>query len=260
MDDEKYSIKAVTRCLKILDMAGNFDRPLTVNDVSDALDINNNMAFRMLSTLVAAGYMVKDEKTGFYSVSLRALHLSRNALLSLDIRKFAMPYLEMLWNQYSKANINLAIYYEDEVMLIDRLYSLNIPRTFFFPGKVVPFHCTALGKVLTCELDEAALDQLVAKRGLKSFTPKTIVDPVMLKEELAKVRAEHLARDREEYIIEDNCNAVPIRNQEGKIIAAISLAAFESAMSMQEVEETIPALRNTAHCISSTMGYQNGII
>jgi len=260
MDDEKYSIKAVTRCLKILDLAGSFDRPLSVNDVSDALGISNNMAFRMLSTLVGAGYMVKDEKTGFYSVSLRALHLSRNALLSLDIRKFAMPYLEMLWNQYPKANINLAIYYEDEVMLIDRLYSLNIPRTFFYPGKTVPFHCTALGKVLTCTLDETEIDRLVAKKGLKSFTPKTIADPVALKEELAKVRAEHLARDREEFIIEDNCNAVPIRDHEGKIIAAISLAAFESSMLMQEVEETIPALRNTAHCISSTMGYQNGII
>jgi len=259
MDDEKYSIKAVTRCLKILDLASGLDRPLTVNDVCDALDININMAFRMLSTLVTAGYMVKDEKTGFYSVALRALHLSRNVLLSLDVRKFAMPYLEMLWNQYQNANINLAIYYEDEVLLIDRFYSLNIPRTFFYPGKPVPFHCTALGKVLICELDGAALDQLVLKKGLKSFTPKTITDPVMLKEELAKVRAEHLARDREEYIIEDNCNAAPIRNQEGKIIAAVSLAAFENYMTVQEVEETIPALRNTAYCISSTMGYQNGM-
>ena len=253
MDDEKYSIKSVTRCLKILDMAGNFDRPLTVNDVCDALDININMAFRMLSTLVAAGYMAKDEKSGFYSVSLRALHLSKNALLSLDIRKFAMPYLEMLWNQYPKANVNLAIYYEDEVMLIDRIYSLDIPRTFFYPGKTVPFHCTGLGKVLTSELCEAELDRLIAKKGLKEYTPKTITDPSALKEELAKVRAEHLARDREEFIIEDNCNAVPIRDHEGKLVAAISLTAFESNMSVQEIEDTIPALRNTGHCISNTM-------
>lgn len=260
MDDEKYSVKSVARCLKILDLAGNFDRPLSINDVCDALDININMAFRMLSTLVVAGYLVKDEKTGLYSVSLRALHLSRNVLLSLDIRKFAMPYLEMLWKQYPNANVNLAVYYEDEIMLIDRLYSLNIPRTSFFPGKAVPFHCTALGKILTCELGEAELDQLIAKKGLKGFTPKTITDPVLLKEELAKVRAEHLARDREEYIIEDNCNAAPVRNHEGEIIAAISLAAFESSMRVQEIEETIPALRNTARCVSSTMGYQNGVV
>ncbi|MFP3089001.1 IclR family transcriptional regulator C-terminal domain-containing protein [Treponema sp. TIM-1] len=42
----------------------------------------------------------------------------------------------------------------------------------------------------------------------------------MLKQELARVR--------EEYILKDNYNAVPIRNSEGKIIAAMSLTAFET--------------------------------
>jgi len=255
MDAEKYKIKSVIRCLSILDLASSLDRPLTVNDVCEAQNININMAFRMLSTLVDAGYMAKDEKTGLYSISLKSLQLSRNALLSLSIRKFAMPYMEMLWNQYHKSNINLAIYYENEVLLIDRLYSLNIPRTYFTPGKIVPFHCTGLGKILTCELSEAELDKLIAKKGLKSFTSKTITDPAALKDELARVKVEHLARDRGEYIIDDNCNAVPIRNQEGKIVAAISLTAFESYMPVQEIEATIPTLRNTAQRISSAMGY-----
>ena len=259
MDNEKYNIKAVHRCLKILDLAGASELPININDVCTALDTNINMAFRMLSTLVSAGYMVKDEKTGLYSNSLKTLQLSRNALLSLTIRKYAVPYLELLWNQYPKANINLALFYEGDVLVIDRLDSINTPRTYFTPGKTSPFHCTALGKILTCELEEAELDKIIAKKKLKAFTPKTITNPDLLKEELAKVRAEQLARDREEYIPKDNCNAVPVRNQEGKIIASISLTAFESYMTVQEIEDTIPALRNTAQRISFMAGYQDGI-
>ncbi|MDR0324318.1 MAG: IclR family transcriptional regulator [Treponema sp.] len=259
MEDEKYNIKAVARCLKILDLLGASDLPLNINDVCAALDMNINMAFRMLSTLVSAGYVVKDEKTGLYSNSLKTLQLSRNALLSLNIRKYAMPYMELLWNQYSKANINLALLYEGDVLVIDRLDSICTPRTYFTPGKTSPFHCTALGKILTCELDEVELDKIIVKKGLKAFTQKTITDPVLLKVELAKVRAEHLSRDRAEYIPQDNCIAVPIRNQEGKIIAAVSLTAFESYMTVEEIEETIPALRNTAQRISFIAGYQNGI-
>ena len=259
MDNEKYNVKAVARCLKILDLAGSSELPLSINDVCSALDININMAFRMLSTLVSAGYMVKDEKTGLYSNSLKTLQLSRNALLSLNIRKYAMPYMELLWNQYQKANINLALLYEGEVLVIDRLDSVSTPRTYFTPGKTSPFHCTALGKILTCELDEGELDKIIAKKGLKTFTPKTITNTALLKAELAKVRAEHLARDREEYIPNDNCNAVPVRNQEGRIIAAVSLTAFDSYMSVQEIEETIPALRNTAQRISFMAGYQDGM-
>jgi DNA-binding IclR family transcriptional regulator len=50
-----------------------------------------------------------------------------------------------------------------------------------------------------------------------------------------------------------------VRNHDGKIVAAISLAAFDSYMSVEEMEETIPALRNTAQRISFSAGYEYGI-
>jgi DNA-binding IclR family transcriptional regulator len=259
MDNDKYSIKAVMRCLKILDLAASADHPLSVNKVSEALHINVNMAFRMLSTLTASGFMAKDENTGLYAVSLKALQLSRNALLSLDVRKVTMPYLELLWNQYPKANLNMAVYHEGDILVIDHIDSQSIPRTYFTPGKTLPFHCTGLGKILTCELQGHELDALIAQRGLKSFTEKTITRGDVLKRELARVRSDQFARDRGEYIPMDNCNAAPIRNSEGKIIAAISLTAFETYMSVEEIETTIQALQNTARRVSSLLGFDNGI-
>jgi DNA-binding IclR family transcriptional regulator len=260
MENDKYSIKAVMRCLKILDLAASVDHPLSINEVCETLDININMAFRMLSSLTASGFMVKDERTGLYAVSLKALHLSRNALLSLDIRKLTMPYLELLWNQYPKANLNMAVYHDGEILVVDHIDSVNVPRTYFTPGKTLPFHCTGLGKILTCEMPEDELDALIAKKGLKSFTAKTITNSGALREELSRVRKEQLARDREEYILKDNCNAVPIRNDQGKIIAAISLTAFETYMPVEEIEATIPALTNTGQRVSALMGYRNGML
>ena len=70
---------------------------LSIQEVCDSLGINSNMAFRLLRTMENTGYLKKDAKTGLYSLSLKVLKLSRMALQSLEIRKFAMPYLEMLW-------------------------------------------------------------------------------------------------------------------------------------------------------------------
>jgi DNA-binding IclR family transcriptional regulator len=260
VETDKYNIKAVLRCLKILDLAAATAHPLSINEVCEALDLNSNMAFRMLSSLVTSGFMVKDETTGLYAVSLKTLQLSRNALLSLTIRKLTMPYMELLWNQYPKANLNMAVFYDEEILVIDRIDSQDIPRTYFTPGKTVPFHCTGLGKVLTCELDEAEMDTLIARKGLKRFTEKTITRTDTLKRELARVRSDQLARDREEYIQKDNCNAVPIRNGDGKIVAAVSLTAFEMYMSVEEIEATIPALRNTAQRISYLAGFHDGML
>ncbi len=257
-DNDKYSIKTVRRCFQILDLAASSSRPLSIQDICTDLDVNPNMAFRLLSSVVSAGYMTKDETTGQYATSLKSLQLARNALLSLDIRKLTMPYMEMLWSQYPKANLNMAVYYAGEVLTVDRIDSLSIPRTYFTPGKALPFHCTALGKVLTCELPEAELDSLLAGHELKSFTARTITDPVSLKQELQKVRREQVARDRNEYLLNDNCNAVPIRDRTGRIVAAISLSAFENYLSVDEVESTIPALQETARKISYMAGYHDG--
>jgi DNA-binding IclR family transcriptional regulator len=260
MESDKYNIKAVMRCLKILDLAASVEHPLSVNEVCESLAINVNMAFRMLSSLTTSGFMVKAEQTGLYAVSLKALQLSRNALLALDIRKLTIPCLELLWNQYPKTNLNMAMYYRGDILVLDRIDSQCVPRTYFTPGKTLPFHCTALGKVLSCELEETELDALIAQKGLKGFTKKTITQADALKRELAEVRADQIARDREEYILKDNCNAVPIRDNRGKIGAAISMSAFENYMSVEELEAAAPALRNTAQRISSLAGFHEGML
>jgi DNA-binding IclR family transcriptional regulator len=95
---------------------------------------------------------------------------------------------------------------------------------------------------------------------LKSFTSKTITDPKVLKEELQRVRLDQVARDRNEYILKDNCNAAPIRDRTGKITAAISISAFENYMSVNEIENTIPAIQETARKISFMAGYHDGLI
>ncbi len=257
---DKYTIKAAMRCFEILDKAAISEHPLSIQDVCEALDVNTNMAFRLLASIVASGYMVKDPKTGYYSTSLKTLNLSRNALLSLDIRKLTMPYLELLWNQFPKSNINMGVFNNDEILVIDRLDSVSLPRTYFTPGKALPFHCTALGKMLTSEFEESRLDELIEKKGLKGFTSFTITDPVKLKEELAQVREEQISRDRNEYILKDNCNAAPIRDRSGKIVAAISLSAFENYMSVEEIEATIPAIQDTARKVSQMAGYGHGFM
>jgi DNA-binding IclR family transcriptional regulator len=250
MENSKYNIKAVTRCLEILDFAASSEQAITLNQVCQTLHINANMAFRILSCLVSSNFMGRDEATGQYTLSLKALNLSHSALMSLNIRKFTMPYMELLWNQYPRADVNMAVYYGGEILVVDRIDSVNIPRTYFTPGKTVPFHCTALGKMLTCELPESELNDLIARTGLKSYTHKTITDPGKLKKELARVRKEQIARDRQEHILNDNCNAAPIRNSGGKIIAAISIAAFENCMTEDEMEKTFPVLQNLVQKIS----------
>ena len=254
-DTDKYNIKAVSRCFQILDFAANQNGPISIQDVCAALETNSNMAFRLLASLQSSGYMTKDPHTGLYAISLKSLKLSRSALQSQEIRKVTMPYLELLWNQFPKANVNMAVFYNGEVLMLDRIDTQSTPRTYFTPGRQLPFHCTAVGKVLTSEMDEKEIDVLIKEKGLAKYTEQTITDPIAFKKELAKVRSEGCARDRNEFIDGDNCSAVPVRGRDGKIIASISVSALVSNMSVEEIERAIPRLKDTASRISYMMGY-----
>ena len=256
-ETDKYNIKAVARCFQILDFASDQLGPISIQDVCSALDTNSNMAFRLLASLQTSGYMTKDASTGLYTVSLKTLKLSRSALQSQEIRKVTMPYLELLWNQFPKANVNMAVFHNGEVLMLDRIDTQSTPRTYFTPGRQLPFHCSALGKVLTCSLPEAQLDRLIAEKGLTKYTEQTITDPIKLKDELVKVKKEGVARDRNEFINDDNCSAVPIYGRHGEIIAGISVSALTSNMRVEEIEAAIPRLKDTASKISYMMGFSN---
>ena len=254
---DKYNVKIVERCFDILDLAARTDTPLTVQLVSSELGMNSNMAFRLLATMTASGYLQKNEKNGEYSISMKMLKLSRKALMSIELRRVVVPCLELLWNQYPKANLNLALYHQGDIVVVDRIDSVNLPRTYSVPGKILPFHCTGLGKILVSELPGEELDSLIARQALKAYTPRTITNPGKLKEELAKVKTEGIARDRAEFIPNDNCNATAIRDSSRRIIAAISLSAFESYMPVEEVEATIEPLIGTARRISDFLGFSD---
>jgi DNA-binding IclR family transcriptional regulator len=258
-DSDRYNIKTVERAFQILDFACEQSGPVSIQDIGSALDINTNMTFRLLASLLNSGYMIKDPSTGLYSVSLKSLRLSRNALHSVEIRRVCMPYLELLWNVFPKANLNMAVYYQEDVLVIDRIDSQSLPRTYFTPGRTLPFHCTGLGKILTCTLPEEELDLLIKNRGLKQYTVNTITSAEGIKEELKRVRLEQVGRDRNEFISGDNCSAVPIYGKGGQIIAGISISALEPYMKEEEVEASIPKLRETAMKISYTMGFNEGI-
>ena len=77
--------------------------------------------------MTQSGYLDKDEKSGLYSVSLKFLPLSRKALQSLEIRRVVMPFLEMLRQKYPRANLNLGVLYQGEVVVIDRIDSMAPP-------------------------------------------------------------------------------------------------------------------------------------
>ena len=84
-------------------------------------------------------------------------------------------------------------------------------------------HALALGKVALSLLDAAALDRYIG-RGLRPFTPHTIVSPDQLRAQLDDIRAGEVAFDREEFDEDFCCLAKPVVDARGRAVAALGLS------------------------------------
>jgi len=78
---------------------------------------------------------------------------------------------------------------------------------------------------------------------------------VRLEAEIERVQQLGYAIDNEEYLPGVRCLAVPVTDAEGRVVAALSLHAPVSRLSLEEALEFLPAMRSAAADMAKTIDW-----
>lgn len=254
MERERYVNTSLAKALLVLDLFNGVEGGLSLSEIAQRMDTRPGSIYPIIYTLHKFGYLERDPETKKYSLGLRILALANQILSSLDIREKAKPVLKRLAREF-EVNAHLAILYEGEVLYLDReeaAPSVVIPSAI---GRRVPPHCTALGKVLLAQNQEA-LEELLAKGPLPALTPNTITNPELLRRELERVQKQGYAIDWEEFHEGNICVAAPVRNYRGKVVAAISISLPKARLTHDSLDRFVQAIVQGAHEVSSAIGYR----
>jgi len=119
-----------------------------------------------------------------------------------------------------------------------------------------PAHSTASGKVLLAFLPEADRQRYLAE-DLCPMTRATVTDKKVLAVELEGVRRNGYALDNGEAISGIGCVAAPIRDQDGLVVAAVSLSGMAEEVLGDQFSEAVKDVREAAAEISRTLGYMS---
>ncbi|MDP9293670.1 MAG: helix-turn-helix domain-containing protein [Actinomycetota bacterium] len=106
-------------------------------------------------------------------------------------------------------------------------------------------HALALGKVALAFAGEDAVDRYV-RRGLRAFTPNTIIRPETLRAELREVRRAGLATDRDEFDEDCCCLAAPVIDADSRFLGSLGMSMSRRAFD-DEHEVLAETLRDVAH-------------
>jgi IclR family transcriptional regulator, acetate operon repressor len=172
-------------------------------------------------------------------VMLRFAH--RGQLVEL-----AQPRMEAL-SAASGETINLAVPGPLGVEHLAQVESRHFLGTGQWVGRRVPYHCTAVGKVLIAfgGADPGPLEPL---------TPATIVAPERLAGEIASVRRDGYAIAVDELEVGLSGLAAPVFGAGGHALAALSISGPTLRLGTREIADLHPKLIYEAQALGHDMG------
>lgn len=254
---ENETVQAVVRALTILEVLAEIGTPVTVTELAKKVGLKMTTVHRLLTTLLVRGFVEQDNQTMRYKLGIKAFEIGNSALHSLDVRTVARPYLKELVEKVNET-VNLALFDNGEVVYIDQLESTNIVIVKMFAriGSRGAAYCTGSGKVLLAGVPEEEFKIFLDNVELQPYTPSTITDKARLIEEIAKIRKQGYAVDDAERDEGVCCIAAPIKNHDGRTIAAISISGPNTRVNPDHLDEFILAVKETARQISKRLGYR----
>lgn len=241
-------IQSLARGLHIIDLIANADRSLGVTEMAQELNIDKSSVSRLVKTLVAAGYLQPERASRRFTLGKRLYHIGWQMLNLMPVRQNARPYLYRLVEETGEC-AHTAVYAEGKALVIDDVETETSLRVVNGTGRMIPLHCTALGKVMLAFCDAPM------PKTLPYFTEKTFVTFENLHQELDAVRQRGYAIDDEEYDAGIRCIAAPIYNQMGIAVAVMGISGPTVRVTPVHVEQFAERVMLAAHELSCDLGY-----
>jgi IclR family transcriptional regulator, KDG regulon repressor len=248
-----YLLSSVKNSLRILNSFTIEEPEKRVIDLANELQLGKSTISRLLSTLASEGFVTKDSETQKYRLGLRILTLNSIVTSNLEINREARPILRNLVNETGEA-AHIAVLENHEVVYLEQIECSHPVRILSYVGRRNPVHCTSSGKVLYAFQDKAAIDKLL-RGNLEAYTPYTITDPVILRNELTEIKQAEFSYSDCEYLQDVVSFAAPIRDYTRKVIAAVSLVGPKHRIQKHQHAAIKNKVIKVAKEISRNLGY-----
>lgn len=240
-------VGALVNGLRIVRHLSTTATPLGVNRIARDLDINPSTCFGLLRTLAHEGLVHFDSSAKTYSISLGLVELAKGSLELASYVRFVKPHLEAiaaqnqvtatLWQQAGK----------DRVVLVDRADHDAAVRVHMSIGQRLPMYVAALGRCM------AAYSGLTRSEIKRQFQSLRWEDPPTFERywsDIEQVRRDGYSIDEGHYVRGVTTVSVPVLDDAGRPLMAISAVGFSAQMDSVRLELLAQDLRAHAQVIS----------
>jgi IclR family pca regulon transcriptional regulator len=261
-DDSPDFIEAIARGLDVIRAFRPGQPVMSLASVAAASSLPRPTARRILLTLEQLGY-VRQAGTqpafgqgpglspGGYELTPRVLDLGMSYVLSRGLWEIARPHMEALVAR-TRESCSIAQLDGSDIVYVARVAVPKIVTLSVTIGTRFPAMQTSLGKVLLAALPPAEAEQVLAEPSRSGITPRWQPDAAERTAALREVRARGWALTDEQLARGIRSVAVPLRDGDGRVIAALNVNAHAAETPLDVLTgQHLPLLLQAAGSISA---------
>ncbi|MDF1485681.1 IclR family transcriptional regulator [Ramlibacter sp. H39-3-26] len=245
------SVQVIERMFSLIDVLASREEAMSLKEISEKTGLHPSTTHRILNDLTIGRFVDRPE-SGTYRLGMRLLELGNLVKARLNVRDAALGPMREL-HKLIQQPVNLSVRQGDEIVYIERAYSersgMQVVRAI---GGHAPLHLTSTGKLFLAADDPQRVRAYATRTGLPGHTRNSITQLPGLERELAKARQYGIARDNEELELGVRCMAAGIHDDQGRLIAGLSISAPADRLD----EGWLSKLQDTARQISESLGHR----
>ena len=263
-DNSPDFIEAIARGLDVIRAFGPGQPVMSLAGVAAATDLPRPTARRILLTLEQLGYVRQfggqpgtagqtgsAQGVGGYELTPRVLDLGMSYVLSRGLWEVARPHMAALVAR-TRESSSIAQLDGSDIVYVARVAVPKIVTLAVTIGTRFPAMQTSLGKVLLAALPTAEAERVLAEPSRSGITPRWQPDAGERAAALREVRARGWALTDEELAPGIRSVAVPLRDGDGRVIAALNVNSHAAETPLEVLTgEHLPLLLQTAGAISA---------
>jgi DNA-binding IclR family transcriptional regulator len=245
-------LRGIEQAARVLEVLAEAPAGLRLTDVAASLKMPKATAHRIIHSWVQLGY-IESGLGGHYRPGWKLFELVASHHESVDLRSVSRPHLIRI-NAECGETTHLTVLDRFEVLYIDKVESSEPIRVYAAIGRRAPLHATASGKAMLAHQSASFLDSYIRK-GLETFTERTIVHPADLAHELEGIRERGYAVNRGEWHREVGSIAAPVFRFDAMASAALSATMPVNALTPTKVAEVSQLLVTETGRLSRSLGH-----
>jgi IclR family transcriptional regulator, acetate operon repressor len=241
--------------LGLLEAIAGMPHPATLAELAASVGVPKPTMHRWLASLEQAGLLQRTLDGRRFELAPRSARLAFSILSNRPGGAVRHEILQRVVQEVGEA-CNLTVLDGTQVSYLDRVEAEWLLRISFQQGSKVPAYCSASGKLFLALMRPAKRDLLLRQMPLERLTDNTLTGTPELLRELAEIRRNGYALDREEFLAGLVCLAVPIflpKARSRSCVAALAIQAPITRMSYSDLLTRLPVLQRGADALAVTL-------